>query len=60
MTGYCMRCGIPHDGVCRRTVAEQLDATTNGQEFGAVLMRLFAALERHRDTPTNPADHNNG
>lgn len=60
MSDYCMRCGAPHDGGCLRTVAEQLDATRNGQEFAQVLMRLFATLERHRDTPTNPADHNNG
>jgi hypothetical protein len=28
-----------------RTLAEQLDATESGEEFGAVLMGLFAALE---------------
>lgn len=32
-----------------KTVAEQLDAAQTGEEFGAVLMRLFGALERARD-----------
>jgi hypothetical protein len=28
-----------------KTLAEQLDATESGEEFGAVLMGLFSALE---------------
>lgn len=32
-----------------KTVAEQLDAAKTGEEFGAVLMGLFGALERARD-----------
>jgi hypothetical protein len=32
-----------------RTLAEQLDATQSGAEFGNVLMGLFTALEEARD-----------
>lgn len=32
-----------------KTVAERLDAARDGEEFGAVLMGLFAALDRARD-----------
>ena len=42
---YCLRCGLPHDGDCRRTVPERLDAAQNGDQFGRVLNSLFTALE---------------
>ena len=29
-----------------KTIAEQLDAAENGQQFGAVLQGLFGALEK--------------
>ena len=32
-----------------KTLAEHLDAARDGEEFGAVLMELFAALDRARD-----------
>lgn len=32
-----------------KTVAEQLDAAQNGQEFGQVLNNLFKVLERQMD-----------
>lgn len=32
-----------------KTVAEQLDAAQNGQEFANVLFGLFSALEKARD-----------
>lgn len=34
-----------------KTVAEQLDAAENGQEFAAVLQGLFGALEKAIDDP---------
>ena len=37
-----------------KTVAEQLDAATDGPEFAAVLGRLFGALERARDEEDEP------
>ena len=33
-----------------KTVAEQLDAAESGEEFGKVLMNLFGALDRARDS----------
>ncbi len=33
----------------KRTLAEALDAAQTGEEFGAVLGGLFAALERAKD-----------
>jgi len=46
MSEYCLRCGLPHDGDClRKTVAERLDAVTDGEQFGRVIQGLFAALE---------------
>lgn len=32
-----------------KTLPEMLDAAESGEEFGAVLMGLFGALERLRD-----------
>lgn len=32
-----------------KTLAEQLDAAQTGEEFGAVVMGLFGALERLKD-----------
>jgi len=32
-----------------KTVAEQLDAAQNGQQFGQVLNNLFKALEQQMD-----------
>lgn len=32
-----------------KTLAEQLDAAKDGQEFGQVINNLFAALERRMD-----------
>lgn len=55
---YCLRCGIPHsDQPCRRkdtrmdqpkTIAEKLDAANDGKEFGAVIIDMFAALDKAR------------
>ena len=46
MSEYCIRCGLPHDGDClRKTVAERLDTAQTGEQFGAVINSLFAALE---------------
>jgi hypothetical protein len=33
----------------KRTVAEALDDAQTGEEFGAVLLGLFASLERAKD-----------
>jgi len=49
MPPYCNRCGLPHDGDCLRTVAERLDAATDGDQFGRVLNSLFTALEHAID-----------
>jgi hypothetical protein len=38
-----------------KTVAEQLDATKNGHEFGQVLLRMFAAHDTH-NTDTDEDD----
>ena len=32
-----------------KTVAEQLDAAKDGQEFGQVILGLFGTLERAKD-----------
>lgn len=32
-----------------KTIAEQLDAAESGEEFGRVLLGLFASLEKHSD-----------
>ena len=32
-----------------KTVAEQLDAAKDGEEFGKVLMGFFAAVDKARD-----------
>ena len=32
-----------------KTVAEQLDAAKDGEEFGQVLMGFFAAMDKARD-----------
>jgi len=32
-----------------KTVAEQLDAAESGEEFGNVILGLFAALEKLKD-----------
>jgi hypothetical protein len=32
----------------RKTVAEQLDAAQNGDEFGGVILGFFAALDKAR------------
>ena len=48
MTDYCLRCGRPHDGICGRTLAERLDNTADGAEFGAVLNELMNALDKAR------------
>ena len=37
-----------------KTVAEQLDAAADGQQFAAVLGRLFGVLERARDEEDEP------
>ena len=42
MSEYCLRCGLPHDCYCLRTVAERLDAAENGDQFGRVLNSLFS------------------
>lgn len=34
-----------------KTIAEQLDAAQNGEEFGRVLMGLFSALDEARAEP---------
>ena len=46
---YCLRCGLPHDGDCLRTVPERLDAAENGDQLGRVLNSLFTALEHAID-----------
>ena len=33
-----------------KTVAEKLDAAKNGEEFGLVILELFAALDKARST----------
>jgi len=39
-----------------KTIAEQLDAAENGQQFGAVLQGLFGALERAMDQEVDDND----
>ena len=46
---YCLRCGLPHDGDCLRTIPERLDAAENGDQFGRVINSLFTALEHAID-----------
>ena len=36
------------------TIPERLDAATDGQQFAAVLGRLFGAMERARDEEDEP------
>lgn len=37
------------DGYTPKTLAEQLDAAQNGEEFAAVIQGLFGFLEKARD-----------
>ena len=49
MSEYCLRCGLPDDGDCLRTIAERLDAAENGDQFSRVINSLFTALEHAID-----------
>lgn len=48
---YCNQCGSNHTDAepCGRTITEQLDNATDGQQFAAAIEGLFRSLEKAKD-----------